>query len=118
MLFQQLVGGVIDGIGMGGVVGHGECGWVEVIVIAHGPGWSLPGRRSNHDRCMTHCEAFLFSCFFFSSVSLHIHRRPRTLIHLHYVYIFCSIFNICNVDGMYFKIQMRGVHIEHYIMKW
>ena len=35
-------------------------GWVEVFIIAHGPGLSLLGRRSNHDPSQ---GIFIFSYF-------------------------------------------------------
>ena len=54
------------------------CGWVEVFIVAHGPAWSLLGRRSTRDPS----QGFsLFLFFLFSRISLHIHRRPRTFIH-------------------------------------
>ena len=71
---------MIEGVGYG---------WVEVIIIAHGPGWSL--------------LAWLFSfpvSSEFGCIYIDV-QGPYTTCML------SSIFYICNVDGMYFKIQMR-----------
>ena len=57
-------------------------GWVEVIIIAHGPRWSPLARL------------FLFSFFFPPRVWLHIHRHSRTFTHLQRVYFLVQFLHI------------------------
>ena len=88
-----------------------------LYTVPGGPCWA-------GDLTMNHRKAFLFFCFFFSSefrctyIDVQGHSSTYTTRILS-----CSIFYICNVDGMYCKIQMRApwsliyigqLHIEHY----
>ena len=86
---------MIEGVGLGVV------GWREVIMVPGGLCWA-----GDHLTMTNRKALFSFPVFF-----LFLHRRPRSQGHS-FTYttciLSCSIFNIGNVDGMYFKIQMRA----------
>ena len=94
---------MIDLVGMGGVVwlwGLSVLGWRLSLLHTVPGGLCWAG-----DLTMTNCKAFFsFPIFFCLYIDVQGHSFTYTTC-----IVSCSIFYICNVDGIYFKIQMRAL---------